>query len=151
MSDDGHQVRSRAGGYDDDWVPMMRRSRLFLSLALLTIAGCGPTISESRLAFYRSRGDDCDLGFIQPNRSDKPLGDKWVVIGYVSVDGVGRGDPLTNKNRELVRARICQMGGTAVAVAVPGMSDSKFNADADVTFAALRPAVQPAPEIAQKF
>jgi hypothetical protein len=129
----------------------MKRTRGLFSLALLLIAGCGPTISESRLAFYRSRGDDCDLGFIQPSGSSKPLGDKWVVIGYVSVDGVGKGDPLTSKNRELVRGRICQMGGTAVAVAVPGMSDTAFNADADVTFAALRPAIQPAPEIAQKF
>ncbi|HEY8924548.1 MAG TPA: hypothetical protein VIU64_09215 [Polyangia bacterium] len=129
----------------------MKGTRGLVSLALLAIAGCGPTISESRLAFYRARGDDCDLGFVQPNGSGKPLGDKWVVIGYVSVDGVGKGDPLTSKNRELVRGRICEMGGTAVAVAVPGMSDTSFNTDADVTFAALRPAIQPAPELAQKF
>jgi len=116
------------------------------------LGGCGPTIAESRLAFYRSRGDDCDLGFVQPNDSGgKPLGDKWVVIGYVSVDGAGNSDPLTSKNRELVRGRICQMGGTAVAVAVPGMSDTPFKADADMTYAALRPTVQPAPEVAQKF
>ena len=129
----------------------MKRTRGLFPLALLMIAACGPTIAESRLAFYRSRGEECDLGFIQPNGSGKPLGDKWVVIGYVSVDGVGKGDPLTSKNRELVRGRICQMGGTAVAVAVPGMSETAFNSDADVTFAALRPAIQPAPEIAQKF
>jgi len=113
--------------------------------------GCGPTIAQSRLAFYRSRGDDCDLGFVQPNSAGKPLGDKWVVIGYVSVDGIGKADPLTNQNRQLVRGRICQMGGTAVAVAVPGMSDTAFNADADLTYAALRPAIQPAPEVAQRF
>lgn len=123
-------------------------------LALLSMAGCGPTISESRLAFYHSRGEDCDLGFVEGKDANGTLGDKWVVIGYVSVDGIPKGsDPLAARNRELARSRICQMGGTAVAVAVPGMTkdSSAFNAEADVTFAALRPAIQPAPEIAQKF
>ena len=129
----------------------MGPSRALLSLVLLA-AACGPTLSESRLASYRARVDDCELGLVEVNGTDKRLGAEWRVIGYVSVGGLGRTDPLAQRNRELVRARICKMGGLAVTIATPGTNGMAVEAADDaVTYAVLRPAVEPAPETPNKF
>ena len=119
---------------------------------MVAAAACGPMVSESRLAFFPSRGDHCDLDFVQATGADMSPGGKWRVIGYVSIGGIGKTDPFAPKNRDIVRPRICGMGGTAVAVAVTGMTETAINSGSTVTYAALRPADEPAgPETPQKF
>lgn len=129
----------------------MRLTQVLVALVLLAGVGCGPTIAESRLASYRPRAEDCELGLVETNGQARALDGKWRVIGYVTVDSPEQSDPLARKNRELVRARICQMGGIAVTVAIPGMAEPAPSTKADVTYAALRPAQEPAPDVAQKF
>ena len=135
-------------------VPAMRPT-LALLLLLAAVAGtgiaCGPTINESRLAFVPSRGDTCELDFVQATGADMSPGGKWRVIGYITIGGLGKTDPFAPENRNIVRPRACRMGATSVAIAVTSTTETMINSGSTVAYAALRPADEPAAAAPSKF
>jgi hypothetical protein len=114
-----------------------------LMAALALITACGPTFSQARLASYPPRSDNCELDFVDATRADMSPGGKWRVIGYVSIEGLGKVDPMSPQNKELVRPRICQLGGVAVAVAPAGMEGTPTTSGSAITYAALRLSDEP--------
>lgn len=124
------------------------------SFGLLVVAGlvvgCGPTFSQARLASYPPRSDNCELDFVDATRADMSPGGKWRVVGYVSVEGLGKVDPLSPQNRSLLQPRICQLGGVAAALAPSGMPGAPSTAGTAITYAALRLADEPV-QHAQNF
>ena len=127
----------------------MKWSGLLVVLGLAT--GCGPTFSEARLASYPPRSDDCELDFIDATRSDMSVGGKWRIVGYVSVEGADKANPMSAENRSLVKPRLCRLGGVAAAVAPIGMPGTPIVAEHALTFAALRLVDEPAQQTAQNF
>jgi len=124
----------------------MRGFGLVLAVALL--GACGPTFSEARLASYPPRSDNCELDFVDATRAEMSPGGKWRVVGYVSVEGLGGVDAFSPRNRELIRPRICQLGGVAVARAAEGMAGAPATTGPAITYAALRLADEPAQQAA---
>jgi len=127
----------------------MRWSGLLVALALVT--GCGPTFSETRLMPYPPRSADCELDFIDATRADMSVGGKWHIVGYVSVDGIDRKNPMSPQNRSLVQPRLCELGGVAAAVAPVGMPGTPITSGTAVTYAALRLVDEPKQETAQNY
>ena len=121
-----------------------------LLFASALVAGCGPTFSQARLASYPPRSENCELDFIDATRADMSPGGKWRVVGYVSVEGLGKADPLSPQNRTLSRPRICQLGGVAAALAPDGMPGTPSTSGPAITYAALRLADEPVQQ-AQNF
>jgi len=117
-------------------------------VALACLVGCGPTFSEARLASYPPRSDNCELDFVDATRAEMSPGGKWRVVGFVSVDGLGKVDPFSAQNKELVRPRICRLGGVAVARAADGMDGAPATTPSAITYAALRLADEPAQQAA---
>lgn len=127
----------------------MRWSGLFVVLALLS--ACGPTFSEARLVPYPPRSGDCELDFIDATRADMSVGGKWHIVGYVSVDGVDRAQPMSPHNRSLVQPRLCALGAVAAAVAPAGMPGTPITSGSAITYAALRLVDEPKQETAQNY
>ena len=127
----------------------MKWSGLMVVLAL--VSACGPTFSEARLVPYPPRSADCELDFIDATRADMSVGGKWHIVGYVSVDGIDRTNPLSPANRSLVRPRLCELGGVAAAVAPVGMPGTPITSGSAITYAALRLTDEPKQETAQNY
>jgi hypothetical protein len=119
----------------------MKWSGLFVVLGLLT--ACGPTFSQARLASYPPRSENCELDFIDASRADMSPGGKWRVVGYLSVEGADKANPLSPQNRALIHPRICQLGGVATAVAPDGMPGMPATSGPTLTYAVLRLADEP--------
>lgn len=108
--------------------------RFALVFVVAAVSACGTMVSETRMAQYPSRGDDCALEFVQTTVADLAPGSTWEVVGYVVVSETGVADPFAEKYRALVRPRACAMGGEAVTImqsstggGMAGMSGSSVN------------------------
>lgn len=111
----------------------MKKHLLFGSLALL--AGCGPHVSEMRMASAPPRPENCDLQFLQLKIEElAPMIGTYEHLGSVMLFETGVQDPFQQKYRDIVRPRACAMGGEGVTImnqatnqGALGMSGSAVN------------------------
>lgn len=86
------------------------------------IGGCGPTVSEMRLASGTPRAANCELEFRRFEMTDLAPGSTWEVLGHVALGDTGVQDPLKEEYRAEVRPRACAMGGEAVGILMSATS-----------------------------
>jgi len=106
---------------------------------VLLASGCGPTINETRMQAYPSRGKTCELEFVKldMNALSSPQG-TWQVIGYVSIGDGGTQDPFSEDLRAIVRPRACSMGGEGVTVMMNSVNQVTLVTASAVTYGVLR-------------
>jgi len=93
---------------------MMRR---FLPISVvMTLAACGPSVSEMRLVAAPARDATCELEFLHVEMQEVAPGGTYEVLGHVVLSQAGVQDPLQPRYRETVRPRACAMGGESVAI-----------------------------------
>ncbi|MEO8845267.1 MAG: hypothetical protein ABI591_02090 [Kofleriaceae bacterium] len=110
-------------------------------VVVLVLAGCGKAgISETRMISGTPRGATCNLDLVQVDITQISFNSTWDVLGYVTLLDKGTQDPAAPENREIVRPRACNMGGTAVAVAINGMSQNNLGrSGSGLVYMVLRP------------
>lgn len=125
---------------------MSLSSRFALVSVVVASTACGTMVSETRMAQYPSRGEDCSLEFVQTTVADLAPGSTWEVVGYVVVSETGVADPFAEKYRALVRPRACAMGGEAVTIMQSGTGSGMAGTQASsVNYAVIkRPATEAA-------
>jgi hypothetical protein len=116
-----------------------------LSIVLVLAAACGKAgITETRMISGAPRGAACDLSLIQVDITQVSFNSTWDILGYVTLLDKGTQDPNAAENREIVRPRACNMGGTAVAVALNGMSRNNLGqSGSGLVYMVLRPKAAP--------
>ena len=110
-------------------------------LLVCLLAACGKAgINETRMISATPRADHCNLDLVQVDLTAVSFNSTWDVLGYVTLADKGSQDPNAAENREIVRPRACNMGGTAVAVAVNSMSQNNLGqSGSGLVYMVLRP------------
>lgn len=110
-------------------------------VVLFALAACGKeSISETRMISGTPRGANCNLDLVHVDVTQFSFNSTWDVLGYVTLLDKGTQDPAAPENREIVRPRACNMGGTAVAVAINGMSQNNLGqSGSGLVYMVLRP------------
>lgn len=113
--------------------------KLFIAIAL---AGCVSTTPEvgsvTRMTYAPPRDRTCDLQFVQPSMLElSPLG-HYDVLGYVNIHQLAAADPYAEANRQLVRPRACELGGTAVSIMISATNTSSYGDASATVYAVLR-------------
>jgi hypothetical protein len=84
---------------------------------VLLAVGCGPSIGENRMKSFPSKAANCDLKAIAALKMEDWMGGgEWEVIGTVSLSDESQSVSFSEKNKELVRPRVCSMGGEAISI-----------------------------------
>lgn len=130
----------------------MKKHFLFAMFAVL--AGCGPNISEMRMASAPPRPDNCELQFLQLKIEDlAPMVGTYEQLGSVMLFETGVQDPFQQKYRDIVRPRACAMGGEGVTILNQATSQGAMGMSGSaVNYAVVRKRQAPgAPAQPQKF
>ena len=139
-------------GLDDSSTPMFSRPlESVLLLLVLVLVGCGPHISESRMAFYPGREANCSLQFVQADMNQMGPSGQWEVVGYVMVFETGMVDPFSEEYRQLVRPRACGMGGEAVTIMQSTTSQGLMGSGSGTAYGVLRPRKAASGQAPQQF
>jgi len=67
-------------------------------------AGCGPAISETRMAYYPPREESCELDLVRMDMHEMAPGGRWEVVGYVTLQERGVADPFSETKASRGRA-----------------------------------------------
>jgi len=96
-------------------------TRLVFAVALAAgLGGCGPRVSETRMAYLPPRPDDCSIAFITATVEEmSPLG-PYQVVGHVVLQDAGIQNPFSAEYAGIVRPRACAMGGELVTIGMSG-------------------------------
>jgi hypothetical protein len=118
------------------------------------LAGCGPSIMETRMAAAPPRAESCELEFLQLRIEDvAPMIGAYELLGNVSLFQSGVQDPFQQKYKDIVRPRACAMGGEGVTILNQATATTMLGGSgSSVVYAVVRkrpaPGAAPAP---QKF
>jgi len=114
--------------------------RILFPMLLLSVAGCGPSVSVTKMQPQPAREKGCSLEFIDTQMSELAKEDEWSLIGYVSLQEGGIANPFSEEYREVVREHACEMGGEAVALGMASTNRTGMHAGSNTTYAVLVPA-----------
>lgn len=115
-------------------------------------SACGPSISEARMMALPARGSGCSLELVRVTYPELMNNTgPWELVGYVTVNERGVGDPLSPSARERVRPRACAMGGHAIAVMTQVTGEQAFHSSSGTSYAVLRPRQTEAAPAPQRF
>jgi hypothetical protein len=106
---------------------------------LLALTGCGPSVSEVRMANYPPREPNCALEFVKIDMGQLSGNTgPWELIGQIVLQEEGTQDPFAERNRAIVRPRACNMGGEAVGVAMSAVSQGAISSGSAISYGVLR-------------
>src|SRR5262245_45389446 len=80
------------------------------------LTGCGPRVSEARLAFYPPREQGCALELSKADLGQMMADGPWELLGHVYVGVQAKADPFNEDYLSIVRGRACAMGGEAFGI-----------------------------------
>jgi len=107
---------------------------------LLAACGSKSAITETRMVHAPAREMSCPLELVQVDVTSSDFNKQWDVLGHVTLMGRGTQDPMAEENRSLVRGRACNMGGTAIGVAMNSTNTNQLGQQGSaISYMVLRP------------
>jgi hypothetical protein len=102
----------------------MRAKILFflpiVAMAMTCAIGCGPNISETRMAYFPPKAEGCNLEVINKalaSGENFALPDSpYEIVGMIGLGENGTQDPFSDRYMAIVRPRACKMGGDAISL-----------------------------------
>ena len=108
-------------------------------LSVCLLAGCGPSVSEVRMANYPPREDNCVLEFVKADMGQLSSNEgPWELIGQIVLQEEGTQDPFAEEYRAIVRPRACAMGGEAVTIVMNATSEGLVSSGTAISYGVLR-------------
>lgn len=118
---------------------MQLLSRLLGGLGAALSLGCGPQVSEVRMASYPPKDPDCKLEFVKADMQELSSNQgPWELVGQIVLQQEGKQDPFAEEYRAIVRPRACGMGGDAVAIVLNATSEGLVSSGTAVSYGVLR-------------
>jgi hypothetical protein len=108
---------------------------------LVFLPACVEMVSVSRMKMAPPREPHCPLKLVETDMTDlSPLGTRWDLLGIVSIGANHGVDPVSEKAREMIRPKACELGGTAVSLvqSVSSRASIGMGTSGAVQFAVLR-------------
>jgi len=119
--------------------PMLARQGVVYVLFCGLVVGCGPSVSEVRMANYPPRPENCELEFVKVDMGQLSNGQgPWELIGQIVLGEEGKQDPFDERYRAIVRPRACNMGGEAVGIVMNATSEGAFSSGTAISYGVLR-------------
>lgn len=118
---------------------MLAVRNAFVVLSMLVAGGCGPSVSEVRMASYPPREPNCDLEFVKINMAELSTNQgPWELVGQIVINETGTQDPFAEEYRAIVRPRACAMGGEAVGILMSATSEGAYSSGSATNYGVLK-------------
>lgn len=95
---------------------------LLISILLFSACRHGPTIAVARMAYFPSRGDQCQIKFIQTTPIEQSGQGPYHLVGSISLGEYGNNDPLSERYISIIRPKACAMGGDLITIAASAVT-----------------------------
>ena len=127
---------------------MHRSACIALGITTLACAltACGPSVSVMTMKPMTARPADCPLEYVDVAFERITVDKEWTLVGYVTLSETGVQDPFAERYRAIVRPKACELGGTAVTMAMSTASQAAMGSGSGTVYAVLVPYTEPSGE-----
>ena len=127
----------------------MRRSActtMGITTLACALSACGPSVSITRTKPMTARPADCPLEYVDVAFERITVDKEWTLVGYVTLSETGVQDPFAERYRAIVRPKACELGGTAVTMAMSTSNQATMGSGSGTIYAVLVPYTEPSGE-----